>query len=218
MYSDDICVITSTKRRPIKGHLFQAANHNALLHIKGSFVTWLGQSHVWSAAKCWQRVWMFITESKAGVSEDVRLRCWRNQRDFRPTEWHLPSLSAEKRPVILLAASQFRGWIIQRPNALARQRLSQFEGSIKWGLQMHPPFPGPRRIERDPSQPIPRFIASHCFFGTDSSDISDWWWLSCRDRSLANLPVTNYRNRNVNPQRKNVTHCSLTLLRSPGHL
>lgn len=36
MYSDDISVITSTKRRPIKGHLFQAANHNALFHIKGS--------------------------------------------------------------------------------------------------------------------------------------------------------------------------------------
>ncbi|XP_016418017.1 WD repeat-containing protein 63-like [Sinocyclocheilus rhinocerous] len=33
---DDTCMITSMKRRPIKGHLFQAANQKALLHIKGS--------------------------------------------------------------------------------------------------------------------------------------------------------------------------------------
>lgn len=129
---------------------------------------------------------MFITESKAGVSEDVRLRFCRNRRDFRPTEWHSPRVSVEKRPIIFLAASQFRGWIIQRPNALARQRLSQFEGYVKWGLQMRPPFPGPRSIERDPSQPslsqdslrATVFLAqTHLIYQTDDdwASITDHW-------------------------------------------
>jgi len=70
------CTVTTSEgsprriARPIKGHLFQAANHNARVHIKG---VWLGQSHVWSRANRWKTVWMFIVESKAGVSEDQHL-------------------------------------------------------------------------------------------------------------------------------------------------